>query len=290
MDFLSAIFYGIVQGITEFLPVSSSAHLAAIPHYLKIEDPGVYFDLMMHFGTALALVLYFRKRIWQLGRISLKATLGLIAPAASDLGNEGDQLLQRNLSLFRNFLFSSIVTVIVILLVKDISINYARNHTFIAINLIIFGILLFAVDFWAQKRFGLIATYEMESRFQFKKALLIGIAQAIAIFPGVSRSGITITTGRFLGLSREESSNYSFLLSIPIVLLAAGLKLAETLSIALVQEDTPTISPLVLLTALLVSFLVGLATIHYFLKLINKIPFIAFTLYRILLAILLLVS
>ncbi|MBF0205484.1 MAG: undecaprenyl-diphosphate phosphatase [Oligoflexia bacterium] len=291
MEILVAILYGVIQGLTEFLPISSSAHLAIIPHYLKIADPGVYFDLMMHLGTVFALLVYFRKKIWTLGRIPLKTVFGLWKLPE-------DQEQRGNLFLYRNLLFSTFASIIAIVVLKKLAELYGRNYYLISANLVIFGILLYVADRWPIPSMLKLGP-KMERSFNFKASLLIGIAQALAIFPGISRSGITITTARWLGFSRLDASTYTFFLSIPIILLAASFKIAETLTVIFFPDTIPVVPAnnlgdlttlVALAIGLITSTVTGILTIHYFLKLVNNIPFAIFTIYRVILALLLLNS
>ncbi|MBF0359700.1 MAG: undecaprenyl-diphosphate phosphatase [Oligoflexia bacterium] len=290
MDLLTAIVYGIIQGLAEFLPISSSAHLALLPKCFKFDDPGVFFDLMMHLGTTLALVIYFWKKIFNVAKVGLE-----VFP----IFKKNAEITSPDVYLFRNFLSSTFFTVVVILILKQLSFNYGRNPHFMAINLIVFGILLYLADYWARRREDKVTQSSSSSSssssdnlvmnisFKFKESCLIGIAQALAIFPGVSRSGITITISRFLGLSRVEAAEYTFFLSIPIILLAAISKIAETLTVLMIESNTEKLIDLIipLATGLITSFVVGIATIHFFMKLIKRIEFLYFAIYRLLVAI-----
>lgn len=260
MSFFDLLVYGALQGIAEFLPISSSAHLALLPYFLKIDDPGVIFDLMMHLGTALAIIVYFRQDL-KLYLRNLKASLT----------NFQDQ---STLVVFnRCIILGTFVTAVCILGFKPISESYGRNPQLIIFNLLFFGILMWLAD---RKK-----TNEIEKPLTLKSAFFIGIAQAVAIFPGVSRSGATLSCSRFLGLSRVEASRFSFLLSLPIIFLGALAKLPELF------HGQHSFSLLDCAGGITVSFVFGLFTIHYFLKLIKKIGLFPFTIYRIILALLL---
>lgn len=252
-----AAFYGLIQGITEFLPVSSSGHLALIPHFFELKDPGVVFDLVMHLGTALAILVYFKRDVIDLIR------------GAKEIFKRGPHSPHRFFAI--NFILATVSSVIFILLLKDAAFEYGRSSTFIAFNLIFFGIALFISDMkvpWDMS---------METSSRKKIAIIIGIAQSLAIFPGVSRSGITITAGRFSGLSRLEASRFSFLLSLPIIFASIAYKSKEIFEGGAVQGAE--ISHMIIGVTL--AFLVGIMTIHYFLKFLAKVGLGIYTVYRI---------
>lgn len=259
MTILDAIIYGVIQGLSEFLPVSSSGHLALLPHVIQIQDPGVVFDLMMHLGTALAVATYFRHDIIRYVKV--------FTPALVDLKKGGEDRL-----FVRNFIFATFVSVVFIVALIPIS-KLARNPWFIVINLSIFGALLWIADILNRKRSSHLEA-PMESGMQWKLAGLIGLAQALAIFPGVSRSGITLTMALFLGMKRKEAGSFSFLMSLPIIF--AGI-LKEVPDIMKEQNSSQLI---VLVAGVVTSFIVGWATIHFFMKLIGRIQLGYFAIYR----------
>lgn len=275
MDIFSAIVYGIVQGLTEFLPISSSAHLALLPHILKIKDPGLGFDLMMHLGTALAITSYFRKKIFQFCRL-----LPFLLK-----GNSPNQPshLERELNLLRNMFFATFTSFVFIFILKNLAFKYGRSPQFMAYNSLFFGILMVIADKMgknSQQDIG-----EMENGIRVKKAFFLGIFQALAIFPGVSRSGVTLTISRFMGMSRHEAAYFSFLLSLPIIFAACLSKSIDYLTLSLFQPNPhQTKDMLIMLLGIGISFVVGMLTIHYFIKLIKNTGLAYFSLYRILLA------
>jgi undecaprenyl-diphosphatase len=266
MGELWAIIYGIIQGLTEFLPISSSGHLALIPYFsADVEDPGVFFDLLMHVGTAFAVMIYFWRDVLKL----IKGVLNFL---------KGDR--QSAEALYAgNFIIATIASVIMILLMKDTALSMGRNAKLIAFNLIFFGTLMFISDL--KKPWDV----SMSTQSHLKKAILIGLSQAIAIFPGVSRSGITLTSGRFLGLSREEATRFSFLLSLPIILASIVYKIPAIATGEAISE-----SMMVMFLGVFVSFIVGFITIHFFLKAIKRIGLSWFFYYRVILGIIILVS
>lgn len=258
MNFLEAVIYGVIQGLSEFLPVSSSGHLALLPYVIKIDDPGVVFDLMMHFGTALAVIVYFKNDIY---RYAKTFTPDL---ANFKIGGEDRWFV-------RNFIFSTMVSVLFIFLFLPLS-KLARDPWIIVFNLTFFGGLLWFSD-WKNGRRDLLDE-PMTNGFNWKLAGLIGMAQALAIFPGVSRSGITLTMALLLGMKRKEAGAFSFLLSLPIII--AGI-LKEVPDLVKSQDDS---SLMILLTGVMASFVVGWMTVHFFMKLIGRIELKYFAFYR----------
>lgn len=262
MDYYSSIVYGIIQGLTEFLPVSSSGHLAILPIAMKLDDPGVVFDLAMHVGTSLAVLLYFFGDI----KILLFEFIGLFS-----------KKYRGRRSYVMNLLLSTICTFVVVLLIKDIASKYGRALLPIAINLVVFGILMWICDFFRKKNFPEM----MKNSFRPGRAVMIGIFQALAVFPGVSRSGITITISRLMGLSRVESSRYSFILSLPLIWAGFFYKLPEIVGEKLVFSFP------VCMLGIFISFVVGLFAIHFFMGIISRIGLGVFAVYRIILAVVL---
>jgi len=255
MNLIDAIIYGAIQGFSEFLPISSSGHLALIPHVMHIQDPGVVFDLMMHLGTALAVLVYFRKEIL----IYIKT---LTPSLLSISGGTSSQWFSRN------FILSTVVSVFFILL------------WIIIFNLSFFGSLLWFADHKNKKM--VLTDFAMEKGMQWKLAIIIGAAQAIAIFPGVSRSGITLTAALLLGMKRKEAGSFSFLMSLPIILAGIAKELPDLM-------NAPNEKVMVLFLGVLTSFLVGFLTIHFFMKLIGSINLKYFAFYRWFVAIIMIV-
>lgn len=266
MDFLSVLYYGVIQGLTEFLPVSSSGHLALLPKFLKISDPGVVFDLAMHVGTAISIICYFHKDI-----------LKILKEIPTLLKKDKPRGPQANFTL--NLIIATIATFILVLLTKKLAFAYGRTTEMIALNLVIFGLLMWLFDHRGVKQ----DTSHMMDKVDIKRATWIGIFQAIAIFPGVSRSGSTLTISRAMGLSREESTRFSFLLSLPIIIGGFVFKIPDFFK-GNVQFELD-----VCFYGIFISFIVGLLTIHYFLKFIRKMGLWIFSIYRVILGILIVV-
>jgi len=258
MSVLEAIIYGFIQGISEFLPISSSGHLALLPEIMHIQDPGVLFDIMMHLGTALAVIYYFREDILKY----FKALLPAITQW--DKGSE-------DIYFVRNFIFSTVVSVIFILLLIPIS-KHTRSENFIVFNLSFFGAILWLADILNRKKTTFKKSPFLEN-LDFKYAGLIGLAQALAIFPGVSRSGITLTVALMLSFNRKDASSYSFLLSIPIIFggIIQGIPKLSNQSMD---------SLIVMLTGVAVSFVVGYLTIRFFMRIIAETKLVYFSIYR----------
>ena len=264
MDIFTAIVYGVIQGVSEFLPISSSGHLALLPFFMETKDPGVFFDLLMHLGTAFAVIVYFHKDILFLCQQGL------------DLLKTRD--LQKN-AFFVNFSLATVASVVLIMALKDLAFDFGRSKNLIAFNLIFFGALMFLADLRAEKKI------EITKKFDWKRSIAIGLSQALAIFPGVSRSGITMTTARASGMSREESGRFSFLMSLPIILASIAYKVP-----AIIKGEATFVSLPIILVGIFVSLLFGFLTIHFFLKLITRIGLSAFSLYRLVIGIAVLIA
>ena len=252
MDTLQLILLSVVQGLTEFLPVSSSAHLVLLSEFLGEEDQGIIFDVGVHFGTLLAALVYFRS--------DLKKMI-------INLGSH--KLLSEENNLTTNLVIGVIPILLAGFLLRDFVNLHLRNSEVIAYATIIFGIFLYT----AQLRKG---KEDLDS-VNLKQALIIGLFQCLALIPGTSRSGITITAGLFLGLSATAASRFSFLLAIPTI---GAIALAELIRVSFIDiTDNGT----ELSIALIISFLVAYISIDMFLKLIDRIGFTPFVIYRLLL-------
>lgn len=240
------IFLSVIQGISEFLPISSSAHLLVAPWLFKLADPGLGFDAAIHIGTAIALLVFFYKDFWKLIR-ERSPLLGYIIVAsvpAAILGFLGDKWIETQLH------GSSYAPLIV------------------GVGMIAFSFLLLYID----------STAKLErdsSKLNLKDTLIVGFAQALALIPGTSRSGITMTAGLWRGLKREDAARFSFLLAAPISL-GAGLYKAY----GLIKHPEPSVSALSLLVGILVSGLVGMAVIKWLLKYVSTHNLRAFVIYR----------
>ncbi|PAV26878.1 undecaprenyl-diphosphatase [Tamilnaduibacter salinus] len=257
MDAIQALILGLLQGITEFLPISSSAHLILVPVLTGWADQGVAFDLAVHLGTLLAVVLYFRQDVTAVTR---DGVLSLI---------RRETVGQSRLAW--GLVIGTIPAGLAGLLLLDLIDTTLRSVAVIATTTLVFGLLLGLAD-----RFG--ARRRSVDEITLADAFWIGIGQAFALVPGTSRSGVTMTVGLMLGLTREAASRFSFLLAIPIIVLAGAVKLVEAFQSAV----TPDWSAFLLGSA--VSFLMAITTIHFFLKWLNAVGFWPYVVYRILLA------
>jgi undecaprenyl-diphosphatase len=251
MDLLQSIIYGLVQGLGEFLPISSSAHLVLVPWLFKWNDPGLTFDIALHLGTLISVIAYF----W-------KDWLNLIAKGFSDYKS-------RDGKLFWYLVAASIPGAIGGFLLEKKAETVFRNPLLIAIMLIVMGAVLCLADRKSLKKTGL-------ENITFKTSLLIGISQILAIIPGVSRSGITMTTGLLLGMTRDGAARFSFLLSTPIIFGAALVKVPVVIT-------NPSVIDTGFLTGMLVSCIVGFASIGILLRYIQTRNFMPFVWYRFIL-------
>lgn len=256
MTLLQIFVLAAVQGITEFLPISSSAHLILVPHLTGWPDQGLEFDIASHVGTLMAVLLYFRRDVWMIARdmwfypAHREVTLGV--------------------RLFLYLVIGTIPAVIVGLLIKHYFPDGIRSVQLIAINMIVFALIMFAAD-----RYSL--TYKTLDHLNIRSALFIGIAQAIALIPGVSRSGNTISASRILGISRVEAARFSMLLAIPAILGAA------TLAILDYDPNQPIAHLHDILWGIAFSFAVGWVAIAFLMKFLQYATLNTFVAYRILL-------
>jgi len=269
MSSLEIIILALLQGLTEFLPISSSAHLILPSQILGWQDQGLAFDVAVHVGTLLAVMLYFRK---DLGAMSV-AWLGTlnIGPAKKS----GDEQLNFDGKLAWWIIFATIPAGLFGLLGKDFIEENLRSALVIAATTLLFGFLLGFADVKAAHR----NEHKPLDKLGFKGAMLIGIAQAVALIPGTSRSGITMTIGLMLGLSRDNAARFSFLLSIPAIAMA-GSYLTLKLVLSTEGVDWQAIG-----LGSLLAFVSAYACIHYFLIILNKLGMMPFVIYRLILGV-----
>lgn len=255
-DLLKAVVLGIIQGLTEFLPISSSAHLRIFPELFGWGDPGAAFTAVIQIGTELAVLIYFRKDIWRIGSAWVRS---LFQP-------EFRGGVDARMGWY--IIVGSLPIVVLGVLLKDVIERDFRNLWIIGTTLIVMGVVLGIAD-----RVG--RTDRTLGKITLKDAVLMGAAQALALIPGVSRSGATISAGRFLGLEREAATRFAFLLAIPAVV---GAGLFELKEIPHGHNDFgwgPTI------TATVVSFVVGYAAIAWLLRYVSTRSYTPFVLYRV---------
>ncbi|WP_395344862.1 undecaprenyl-diphosphate phosphatase [Ningiella sp. W23] len=262
MTIYEIIILAIIQGLTEFLPISSSAHLILPEEILGWSSHGLAFDVAVHVGSLLAVMIYFRHDI-----------IRLIAAWFSS-GFSSQQTVDSRLAWW--VIIGTIPAGLFGFLMKDwIELN-ARSALLIATTTIVFGLLLWYADAKATQRKQL-------DKITFKDTIVIGIAQAMAIIPGTSRSGVTMTAGLMLGLDRESAARFSFLLSMPIIL-AAGL--FSTLDLVQAEQAVEWSA---LLYGAGFSFVAAYLCIHLFLSWISRIGMLPFVIYRLILGGILLV-
>lgn len=253
MDIFEVIILALIQGLSEFLPISSSAHLILVPKLLGWSDQGLAFDVAVHIGTLLAVVIYFRADLAQILSDFFKSIA------------QRKQIGQSNIAWGVGF--GTIPVGLCGLAFADFIEANLRSPLVIASTTIIFGLLLYIAD----------KKSATKTEISIKTAIFIGIFQALALIPGVSRSGITITAALLLGLNSTQSAKFSFLLSIPVIILAGGLEL-----IKLTTKETHVEYSLMIL-GILISFASAYLCIKWFLNFINKTSMNIFVIYRVLL-------
>lgn len=259
MDILQAVVLAIIQGLTEFLPISSSAHLLLPKEVLGWPDQGLAFDVAVHVGSLIAVVTYFRTEVGHIALGGLNSFRGKW---------NADSRLAWLLVL------ATIPTAISGLLFEDFIESNLRSASVIAYATLAGAGLLLLADRYAQRNREIVD-------LGWKLVLIIGIAQATALIPGTSRSGITMTAALLIGLSSGSAARFSFLLSIPIITLSGGWQALQLIDAA--ETDW-----LVITLATLVSAVSAYLCIHFFLKIIEKIGFMPFIIYRVILGLALL--
>ncbi len=264
MGTLEAILLGIIQGLTEFLPVSSSAHLRIASELMGIGDAGAAFTAITQLGTETAVLVFFWRDIVRIIGRWFRSLTGSIPR------RDPDALLGWWIIL------GSVPIVVFGLLFEDAIDHTLRSLWFVAIALIVFGILLGVADRVGAQRYEL-------TQMTWKHALIYGFAQAAALIPGVSRSGGTITAGRLMGYTREQAARYSFLLAIPAVFGSGGYKLVKSIGDPMATPMTQT------LLATAVAFVIAIVVISVFMKYISRGSFMPFVIYRVVLGVVIIV-
>ncbi len=261
MELLQAILLGLIQGLTEFLPVSSSGHLILVPHLLGLEDQGLAMDAILHLATVLAIIIYFRRDLSKL-LISLWAN------------KKGDPYR----ALAWSILLATFPAGLAGLFLGDWIETHLRSATFVAGNLMVWSAVFLVADRISTRK-------ESESdeliQLGWRQVLFIGFAQAIALLPGTSRSGITICAGLFSRLSQPAAARFSFLLGTPIIL-AAGLH--KTVSLFNDTSHEFLFTPFQFLMGFLAAFVVGYLSIKWLLAIVSRVGLLPFIIYRVLLA------
>ncbi len=263
MEPLHAFLLAVIQGITEFLPISSSAHLVLLPIIATWQDQGIVVDIAAHFGSLLAVLFYFRSDLYKL--VTSCSTSTRFSHGTAEDNRLAGLLIWATLPIF-----------IAAILFHAYVVEYTRNAVVVAIASITFGLLLWLAD-WLGKQ------TRKTRHLTTVDALLIGLAQVTALIPGASRVGVTMTAGLWLGLTRTEAARFSFLLSIPTIL---GASLYGCYRAVLQNEG---IEWGMVFGVIACSTVVAFLCIHWFIKFINMIGMLPFVLYRIVLGIVLLV-
>ena len=247
-DWLQWLGLALVQGLTEYLPVSSSAHLILLSYFAGWQDQGLLVDIAAHFGTLLAVLLYFRKEVTGI-------------------------LLGRDKTLFLYLFVSAIPLALGGLILASTVETHLRAPWIIALASAVFGVLLY----YSQKQ---AATH----RLNWRIVIYMSLAQVLALIPGASRSGVTMTAGMWAGLSKEKAASFSFLMAIPAILMTTAYGAFKWYQSPSEQNTS------MMLTVMLMSFVAAYICIHYFMKLIQRIDFVWFMHYRLLLALLILLT
>lgn len=248
-----AVAFGLVQGLGEFLPISSSAHLVVLPWAAGWKDPGLAFDVALHLGTLVALLAFFWRDLWRLGEAFVRSVV------ERRVGED----MERRLAWM--VLAASVPGAVIGVLLERRAEDAFRAKWLVAAAMITMGLVLYLADYFAAQRRNL-------ERITLRDALFIGVAQAMAIVPGVSRSGSTIAAGRTLGLDREAAARFSFFLAIPITAGAGLLKVPKLVRAG--GLDTP------LVVGMVVAGISGYLAIGVLLRLVRTRSYLPFVLYR----------
>jgi len=257
MTWIQIVVLAVVQGLTEFLPISSSGHLVLVPSFAGWTDQGLAFDIAVHFGSLVAVCVYFRNDLRQ-----------LLGGAVQALGGN---FQADNARIAIGLAIATVPAAVAGLLFADWIESNLRSPAVVVVTLAFFGILMAAADRFGRK------TRDFSS-IRLRDALLIGCAQALALVPGTSRSGVTITAALALGLKRSDAARFSFLLSIPVILLATVYK-----GLSMLFGDAP-IDWQLLAVAAAISGFVAYLSIEFFMRFVNAIGLLPFALYRLILA------
>lgn len=262
MEWIQSFWLAVIQGITEFLPVSSSGHLVLVPSILNWSDQGLAFDVAVHVGTLIAVLLYFHRDIKLILGDWIRSLIGGPVTPYSKLA--------------WSIACATILVGVAGIYLEHIVVTVLRNPVYIAIATIIFGLILGGADFYGTRQ------RKIES-VNWKDVLVLGAAQVFALIPGASRSGVTMSAGLAIGLTREAAARFSFLMAIPVITLA-GIWQGR----GLMRQTDPT-NWILLVFAAAVSAVVAAFCIHYFLRYLQKFSLLPFVIYRLILGVILLV-
>jgi undecaprenyl-diphosphatase len=263
LEFLEAILLGVVQGLTEFLPVSSSGHLLLGQYFLGLDQDrfGLPFDVALHLGTLVAVVSFFWRSLLRMAGAFVRS----LSPGGRNLADPDQRLAYLILA-------STIPAALIGFLFENFFETAVRSPWVVVFNLVLVGILFIVGEAVGAKT-------RLADKLRFSEAVGIGLAQAAALVPGVSRSGATITLGIFLGLRREEAARFSFLMSVPIIASAGSLQLADVAS-----EGMDAQGVLMFGSGFVSSAVVGYLAIKFFLRFVTHHSLRAFAYYRFTLA------
>ncbi len=280
MHIIQSILMGIVQGLSEFLPISSSAHLVFTSNFYKVfkgieiieqSNEEVFFDIMLHLGTLIAVLIFFREDVWKITKALYRYTFN-----HSKFISQSDECEIQKAKLGFYIILGTIITICLALPLNDFAEHLVFHPSIVGGLLIITGGTLFLSEYLSKKR------EEKSENLNIKQAILMGLAQGIAVLPGFSRSGWTIATGLFAGLNRQTAARYSFLLSIPIIL---GASMVYPL-IKIDFNEIITYNWISIIIGTVVSAIVGYLCIKYFMKFISKFSLNIFGYYCVIMGIL----
>lgn len=260
MDVIQIIVLGIVQGLTEFLPISSSGHLVLTSILLGWKDQGLLIDIAAHAGSLCAVMLFFRKEI--------QAMINAVF-------NPSEAASNKELKIIGHIVIATLPIVIAGIFLAEIIETHARNTHVIAFTTIAFALLLAYADRSSR-------SLRNEYQLNWREVLLIGCAQALALVPGTSRSGVTMTVGLMLGMTKVAAARFSFLISMPTIMAAITYKSMQVLTMK------PEVDMVAITGVFLLSGIVAYLCIDLFLRLVNAIGMIPFVIYRLILGVLLL--
>lgn len=271
MDILQSIILGILQGLGEFLPISSTAHLILAPYFLNWEDPGLSFDVALHVGTLVSVIAFFWRDWLCILKLAFQdMSKNQKARLAGDLAKQVKTSNEYPKNLLWLLIVASVPGAVFGFLLDDYAENAFRNPLIIAFTLSVVGLVLYLVDRYSSHKKDI-------KNVSVADSIIIGLSQAVAIIPGVSRSGATMTTALARGFSREQAARFSFLLSTPIIFGAAVMKVPELF-------ETGITAPMIF--GILAAAISGYLAIKYMLRFIQKVGYAPFFWYRLLLTLL----
>ncbi len=270
MQILQAVLMGIVQGLSEFLPISSSGHLVFTSNFYKLikgaealihSNQEVFLDIMLHLGTLIAVLIFFRKEI-----------LSIIISTYVAIKNKKFETIESRMGAY--IILGTIITVVIAYPLNNFAAFLVFKPSYVAVLLILTGFLLIFSENFAKK-------IQEKKEINLKRALLIGLAQGLAALPGLSRSGLTIATGLLSGMSREQAAKYSFLLSIPIIL---GASMVYPF-VEFEMKEIAYYNLTAIIIGTIVSAIVGYLCIKYFIKFVSKFSLSVFGYYCIIMGV-----